>query len=47
MSQILNTAVVVGIDIGKNSCHIVGLDSRSFPQVLAAPRARGVAEQEG
>ena len=29
MSQILNAAVaVVGIDIGKNSFHIVGLDQR-------------------
>jgi transposase len=29
MSQSLNSAVaVVGIDIGKNSFHIVGLDSR-------------------
>ena len=29
MSQILNAAIaVVGIDIGKNSFHIVGLDDR-------------------
>jgi transposase len=29
MSQILNAAIaVVGIDIGKNSFHVVGLDQR-------------------
>ena len=29
MSQTLNTAVaVIGIDIGKNSFHVVGLDAR-------------------
>jgi hypothetical protein len=26
MSQILNTVAVIGIDIGKNSFHVVGLD---------------------
>ena len=40
MSQILNAAIaVVGIDIGKNAFHIVGLDERdpvdsfNLPQV--------------
>jgi hypothetical protein len=29
MSQILNAAIVViGIDVGKNSFHVVGLDQR-------------------
>jgi hypothetical protein len=33
MSQNLNSAVaVIGIDIGKNSFHIVGLDSRTLTQ---------------
>jgi hypothetical protein len=26
MSQILSTVAVIGIDIGKNSFHVVGLD---------------------
>jgi predicted NBD/HSP70 family sugar kinase len=26
MSQILSTVAVIGIDIGKNSLHVVGLD---------------------
>ena len=28
MSQILSTVAVIGIDIGKNSFHVVGLDDR-------------------
>ena len=28
MSQILNTVAVIGIDIGKNSFHVVGHDKR-------------------
>ena len=44
MSQILNAAVaVVGIDIGKNSFHIVGLDQRGAI-VLRQKWSRGQVE---
>jgi len=44
MSQSLNSAVaVVGIDIGKNSFHIVGLDSRGA-MVLRQKWSRGQVE---
>src|ERR1700693_5777443 len=44
MSQNLNSAVaVIGIDIGKNSFHIVGLDSRGAI-VLRQKWARGQVE---
>jgi transposase len=36
MSQNLNSAVaVIGIDIGKNSFHVVGLDDRGANKSLA------------
>ena len=34
MSQILSTITVIGIDIGKNSFHVIGLDEHGAP----APR---------
>ena len=38
MSQTLKTAIaVVGIDIGKNSFHVVGLDQRGAAEVVAWP----------
>ena len=41
MSQILNAVIVVmGIDIGKNSFHVVGLDQRGAI-VLRQKRSRG------
>jgi transposase len=44
MSQSLNSAVaVIGIDIGKNSFHIVGLDSRGAI-VLRQKWSRGQVE---
>ena len=44
MSQILNAAIaVVGIDIGKNSFHIVGHDERGAI-VLRQKRSRGQVE---
>jgi transposase len=44
MSQNLNSAVaVIGIDIGKNSFHIVGLDSRGAI-VLRQKWSRGQVE---
>jgi hypothetical protein len=39
MSQTLNTSIaVVGIDIGKNSFHLVGQDNPQFPQTRAEGR---------
>jgi len=44
MSQTLNTAIaVIGIDIGKNSFHVVGLDQRGTI-VLRQKWSRGQAE---
>ena len=44
MSQTLNTAIaVVGIDIGKNSFHVVGLDQRGA-MVLRQKWSRGQVE---
>jgi transposase len=41
MSQKVNTAIaVIGIDIGKNSFHIVGLDKRGAIE-LRQKRSRG------
>jgi transposase len=38
MSQNLNSAVcVIGIDIGKNSFHVVGLDDRGVSVLLRGP----------
>jgi hypothetical protein len=31
MSQILSTITVIGIDIGKNSFHVIGLDEHGAP----------------
>ena len=44
MSQTLNTAIaVIGIDIGKNSFHVVGLDGRGAI-VLRQKWSRGQVE---
>jgi transposase len=43
MSQILRTIVVIGIDIGKNSFHVVGLDEDDAP-VLRQKWSRGQVE---
>jgi len=43
MSQTLNAISVVGIDIGKNSFHIVGLDERGAI-VLRQKWSRGQVE---
>ena len=50
MSQTLNTSIaVVGIDIGKNSFHVVGLDRRGaivLRQKLVARPGRSTAGQD-
>jgi len=43
MSQILRTVVVIGIDLGKNSFHVVGLDGDGAP-VLRQKWSRGQVE---
>jgi hypothetical protein len=43
MSQILNTVAVIGIDIGKNSFHVVGLDGDGA-LVLRQKWSRGQVE---
>ena len=43
MSQILNTVAVIGIDIGKNSFHAVGLDGDGA-LVLRQKWSRGQVE---
>jgi hypothetical protein len=43
MSQILRTIVVIGIDLGKNSFHVVGLDEDGAP-VLRQKWSRGQVE---
>ena len=43
MSQILSTLAVIGIDIGKNSFHVVGLDGDGA-LVLRQKRSRGQVE---
>ena len=43
MSQILSTVTVIGIDIGKNSFHVVGLDGDGTP-VLRQKWSRGQVE---
>jgi transposase len=43
MSQILSTVVVIGIDIGKNSFHLVGLDGDGA-LVLRQKWSRGQVE---
>jgi hypothetical protein len=42
MSQQLSTMIaLIGVDIGKNSFHVVGLDQRGA--IVGAPRAQGLA----
>src|SRR6266700_3714861 len=42
MSQKLNTAIaVIGIDIGKNSFHVVGHDARLMPAKYVRPYSKG------
>src|SRR6516165_1636815 len=43
MSQLLSTVTVIGIDIGKNSFHVVGLDGHGAP-VLRQKWSRGQVE---
>jgi hypothetical protein len=43
MSQILNTVAVIGVDIGKNSFHLVGLDGDGA-LVLRQKWSRGQVE---
>src|SRR6516225_9576284 len=43
MSQLLSTVTVIGIDLGKNSFHVVGLDGNGAP-VLRQKWSRGQVE---
>jgi len=43
MSQILSTITVIGIDIGKNSFHVIGLDEHGAP-ALRQKWSRGQVE---
>ena len=43
MSQLLSTVTVIGIDLGKNSFHVVGLDRHGAP-VLRQKWSRGQVE---
>jgi hypothetical protein len=38
MSQILSTVTVIGIDLGKNSFHVVGLDGHGAPVLRRSGR---------
>ena len=43
MSQIISTITVIGIDIGKNSFHVIGLDEHGAP-ALRQKWSRGQVE---
>ena len=45
MSQILSTVAVIGIDIGKNSFHVVGLDGDGA--IVLRQKCREVRSKRG
>ena len=48
MSQLLSTVTVIGIDIGKNSFHVVGLDGVQRPTMkFVATKTAGAARPAG